>query len=488
MKMSKFFFALAFVTFIGSALCAQATPDYDVIIVGGGGAGLTTGFYLQERDVNFMLFEAEEVVGGRAAYGKRREFNYTKGVEYLGKPIGAFKDMLKKLDVQAVEIPYPQDAILSDGEIYVGKENIFKHLIEKSSFSDFRNFLDILQDVFSEYEQIPNIDYSDDFKRLDNISAGDWFRENNIPQCFIDKYNIASFGLYGATLDQISALSVVDEAIFDFDPKDLLLTCVEDFHDTGHTRGYSFLTGFSEFTSSLHKNYPDKVRCNTSVESITKNEETGFFEVVTLDKKTNKQNKQTCSKIVLAVPVPIALSLAAGLIDEPRKKLLQQIPYSQYVCVALFTTVCLVDQCFDLEADKGMFFTDLYNLTWIENELGGKCNQGEYLTGFYIAAPGGYTDRSLLAMSDDQLLENIYADLKKIYPDIDFDQVVTGYDIHRFKYAYPVMTLGAYGRLIELNKLNMQHDEVILAGDYMIYPTLEMAVESGKIAADIILR
>jgi len=53
---------------------------------------------------------------------------------------------------------------------------------------------------------------------------------------------------------------------------------------------------------------------------------------------------------------------------------------------------------------------------------------------------------------------------------------VPGYDIEKFLYAYPVITLGAYSRLLELDSVN----DDSLAGDYAIYPTFEPAVSFGK--------
>ena len=44
------------------------------------------------------------------------------------------------------------------------------------------------------------------------------------------------------------------------------------------------------------------------------------------------------------------------------------------------------------------------------------------------------------------------------------------------------MTLGAYKRLTRLHETT--NNGLYLAGDYMIYPTFEAAVESGQIAAE----
>src|SRR2546423_3524353 len=39
-------------------------PDYDLIIIGGGPAGLTAGLYAARANMNVVLFEAKDIGGG----------------------------------------------------------------------------------------------------------------------------------------------------------------------------------------------------------------------------------------------------------------------------------------------------------------------------------------------------------------------------------------------------------------------------------------
>lgn len=86
----------------------------------------------------------------------------------------------------------------------------------------------------------------------------------------------------------------------------------------------------------------------------------------------------------------------------------------------------------------------------------------------------------MLAWTEHELLRKVYADLEKIFPGAT--RRVVGHDIQRFEHAYPIMSLGAYGRLLQLDRLN--EGQLILAGDYTIYPTFEAAAQSGFIAAE----
>ena len=122
--------------------------------------------------------------------------------------------------------------------------------------------------------------------------------------------------------------------------------------------------------------------------------------------------------------------------------------------------------------------TDLYDSTWVERFYNPELKDTkEYIASAYLA-PKGVADKSLMTLSDTQLMTIVYDELSNIVPNIQ--SKVSGYDIKRFKYAYPVMSLGAYSRL---NTLKKSFQGVYLAGDYMKYPTIEAAFNSGDAAA-----
>lgn len=199
--------------------------------------------------------------------------------------------------------------------------------------------------------------------------------------------------------------------------------------------------------------------------------------------ESGKEHTIISEKIVLAVPAPIALKIAPTVLTKEKTEILSTVKYSSYATVALFSKKPIFDKAFDLAVPDGYYFTDIYDSTWIEKHYDkNKKNLNDYIASVYIA-PTNSSDHSLDTVSDDEIIKNVYKDLDKVFESASSQ--ITGYDIQRFPYAYPVMSLGAYDRLIKLNKLNK--GSLILAGDYMIYPTFEAAVESGHIAADKII-
>ena len=78
-------------------------------------------------------------------------------------------------------------------------------------------------------------------------------------------------------------------------------------------------------------------------------------------------------------------------------------------------------------------------------------------------------------MTDEEILAAVRADLERVFPGPGAKIVESR--LERFPYAFPVMTPGAYKRLMRLHALNT--GRLLLAGDYMVYPTFEGAASSA---------
>ncbi len=121
-------------------------------------------------------------------------------------------------------------------------------------------------------------------------------------------------------------------------------------------------------------------------------------------------------------------------------------------------------------------FTDIYDATWVQKYYDKSAAEIEAHIAVAYVPPKSFADRSLLPLSDEALLSKIYRDLDKVLPGASAK--VTGHDIHRFKYAYPVMEPGDYAKTGRLNKIN--EGSLLLTGDYMLYPTCESSADSGE--------
>lgn len=480
LNLSKIFIILVF-SFSFSFLKSQ--EHHNIVIVGAGISGLTSGYYLKDKDI--VILEKQNSVGGRTISGVRNNFSYAKGTEYLGLPEDHLAEMLTGLGLTPKEIPSPMDAYFDGTNFYYGSGGLHRYFVKNSSNTEYKNFVQLLLNAYSNYDEIPNTVYDAQAQAFDNMTAKQWFANNGISDLYSKKYNVASRGLFGASLDDISALSFIPEASFDYDttdlydltPEDLSITPEEEYANAlaEKSGSYTFPKGLTEITNKIAEVLGSKIRLNSNVSSVTKQ---GDQYIITYKDASNNNVTLTSDAIVLAVPAPIALMIAPTVFSQEQANVINQIKFSSYATVALFSDTPIFDKAFDLAVPDTYFFTDIYDSTWVQKFYGGKKASTDNIMSVYIA-PQTYTDHSLDTMSDQDLINSVYTDLNKVFPGAS--SKITGYDIQRFPYAYPVMTLGAYNRLLQFDDLNK--GSLVLAGDGMIYPTFESAVESGYLAS-----
>lgn len=457
---------------------APDTPTYEIIVVGAGIAGLTAAYFLQ--DCHLKVLEKNNYVGGRTVSGTYQGFVYAKGTEYLSKPEGTLATLIQALKLQPKEIPAPMDAHFHNNQFYYGEDGMALLYIEQSSLVDYNRFVKLIQTDDQEYEEVPNFDFTSQLADLDNLTVRQWFDKQKFPTIFYDAYNIATRGLFGANLDEISALSVIPEIAFDYENaepiKDIGTLDNSPTPTNQETGAYTFLTGITAVTTAMTHPLQDKIQLNATVTNISQQNDRYL---ITYTDNQGSTHSLAAKVVILAVPAPITLKLVPTLLSDEQKKLMQQISYASYVTVALFSEERIWDKAFDLAMPEGYFFTDVYDSTWIQRHYDDSLqDQPAGIMTIYIP-PKSYQDQSLLKMTEEEILRNVYADLDKVFPGVP-DKIV-GYDLQRFPYAYPVMTLGAYKRLTRLHEITQ--GGLLLAGDYLIYPTFEAAVESGYLAA-----
>ncbi len=453
--------------------------EYDVIIVGAGIAGLTSAYYLSQK-YHIKVLEKNNRVGGRAVTSVYNGLSYAKGTEYLGKLSGPLKQIAKQLKVKPVQIPSPMDAHYFNNKFYYGDEGIALMFIRNSSLKQFNNFALTMLKYASQYKEIPELNLKSSIAELDNISTEQWFRKMKLPAIYYDRFNTASRGLFGANLSEISALSFIPEAAFDYEGFEKI-TDADDLTNKAvkgrdNTDSYTFKTGITEITNAIAKHLGSKIRLNSRVISVKRKNKRYIIQY----KQNGKMKQLTAKLLILATPAPVTLKIAKQALTNEQAEILTQVPYANYITVALYSQTPIFTKAFDLAVPDKFFFTDVYDSTWVQKFYDRSLtNKKKYIVGVYIA-PKSYKDKKLLALSDKQILSKVYKDLEKIFPGARTK--VSGYDIHRFQYAYPIMTIGAYQRLTKLHRISK--DPLFLAGDYMIYPTFEAAADSGYLAAE----
>lgn len=452
---------------------------YDVIIVGGGIAGLTAAFYLDNYDL--LLLEKEQQVGGRATSGRYKGLSYARGAEYLGTPEGPLKEIISEFGLRLREIPAPADAILSGGKMYFGDYGKAQLLVKKSNVSQLNRFARHTLNVYEKYDDIPELELSKEFQRLDRITASQWFEENHFSPIYSEIYNVTFRGLFGAGSDEISALSAIPEIAFDFEGFEKIddeNTLAEEFADSSNsTEMYSFDHGIAEIPLALGNHLGNRLRTGTTVIEVKRK---GDLFAVTCVQTDYSRITYLAESVILATPSVITLKLAENILSEEQRKILRSVNYAPYITIALFSEEPIFNTGFNLAVPDGLIFTDIYDATWISRHYNKQSSNQETSITLIYAAPFSYKDKTLLNMTNKELMQTVLTELDTLLP--DSSSRVKGWEINRFPYAYPVMTPGSYQRMTRLHAIT--GEGLFFAGDYMIYPTFEAAASSGQIAAE----
>ena len=180
---------------------------YDVVVVGGGLAGLMATVYLTDRKKSVLLIEKENQLGGLAA-GHTAGIRYDRGAAYFTDAYEEEAALLKHIglrDYEKFEIPEPIDSYYWNDKFYPGIWE--EHTLEElpGSFDLFKVGLQAADYL----GQIPNQPFEDGKKwkldlSLDTLSARDWIRE--MPKVVLENIEKLKSGVEAANMKLLKAL------------------------------------------------------------------------------------------------------------------------------------------------------------------------------------------------------------------------------------------------------------------------------------------
>jgi len=463
-----------------TAANSKDSKIYDVIIVGGGIAGLTAAFYLTEYD--FLVLEKERQAGGRAASGHYKGVSYAKGAEYLGLPEFPLSEIITSLNLPLRHIPAPAGILYHRKKAYTGYSDRARLLIEESSFGEYNRFAEKILSVYDTYDEIPEIDLSGELKSLDTLTARQWFENNHFSSIYIDIFNVAFRGLFGANSDEISALSAIPELAFEFegfepieDEDDL----AEELSSDDSTGMYSFDNGIAQIPLAIAAHIGDRLKTDIKVTEVKRVGELFEIHCVLTDKSLIMYRSEA---VILATPSAITVDIAGKVLGDEQLQLLSSVSYAPYTTIALFSSKPIFSKAFAMTVPDDLIFTDIYDATWIARHYNGALSSQPVSIALAYLAPVSFKNDTLQSMPDNELVNTVLTQLDTILP--DSSELIEDFAVTRFHYGLPVMTPGSYQRMSRLQALSDEaEDGLFLAGDYLVYPTFEAASFSGWLAA-----
>ncbi|OGP78449.1 MAG: hypothetical protein A2V86_10605 [Deltaproteobacteria bacterium RBG_16_49_23] len=148
-------------------LCYTAVimPDWDVIIIGAGVAGLTCGCFLAQKGLNVLIVEKNQKIGGCCSSFQKDGFSFDLSVQSLGEcqEGGRIWNLLKRLDLldqirflplePAREYHFPDQKIVQSSQLEPHIENLSRLFPDEQK--GIKQVYEVLKKIFNEFSRIP---------------------------------------------------------------------------------------------------------------------------------------------------------------------------------------------------------------------------------------------------------------------------------------------------------------------------------------------
>ncbi|MEC1715143.1 flavin monoamine oxidase family protein [Schinkia azotoformans] len=441
----------------------------DVIVVGGGLAGLSAAWYLRHRDV--LLLESGNRVGGRVKSERRGPYWLNWGGHVYSGVNSATGELLSSVGVDAVPVPGTFTGLAMKGKLLLdGRVETYPFRVPMSWHSRFalmKAGLKVRKAV-ADYEKIvrqrPGEHYWTQQQRVYNFMNDQTFTD------FVGKLPEDADALFRPTVsrsagepEQVSAGAGVGYFNLVWSKGD----------GAGLTR--NIVGGPSTLTETIASSLGNRVQLGAQVYEVFHKNNSVIVRYI----QNGKDYEVESRYVVLATQAPITSRIAKD-IDSNMREALEKIVYGPYISAAFLTNETgpqIWDNVYAIAAPKRSFNV-AFNMSNIVRHCEPFRQQG---SSFMTFSPAKLA-RKLIDKSDSEVIATYLDDLNDIIP--RFSDFVVESQVQRFPlglaYCFP-------GRGKLQPYLTRPSGRIYLAGDYLGTFYTETAIKTGYIAAQDIL-
>ncbi len=404
-------------------LSVPAKEDlHDVIVVGGGVAGLTAAYKLKDLDV--LVLEKEDAAGGKVRRELWGHARYPVAAGYMSQVyLKDIADIFGALDIKGDVIPEPGNSLFSgpgkgivDDPFGKGLEKLSEPDDVKAALKRLKADMDAMGkggDV-GQVPPVPAPEQMNEVQRaLDKQSFWDYMdgKYGRRVAEFSDRY---SKSLFGVEARKVSAWTGLVYFSADF----------------GDGANITWDGGPGVISEKLAQALAGSVRLGALVTAVIP-DETG----VTVEYELRgKRARARAKSVVVAVPSFVAKRIVVGL-PRWKKDALASTRYSAYAVAIVALDKSLYHQSFDLWSDSTTVFTDLEPLDWGRTPETGPGTPAQILEAF---VPLGEDDgrHVFLKTPDEKIAAKVKAGLERIFPEAK--SALHGIRVIRWGHAMPI--------------------------------------------------
>ena len=424
---------------------------HDVVIVGGGIAGLSAAWRLRHRDV--LLLEAGDRLGGRTRSDPCGDYWLNYGAHLFPASGSLVDSMARDCGLETVPVTGAMmglavgSTLLTTGRVESYPLRLPLPLREKIAFA--RAGLKVQRAVARYHRAGRRLGFEDDRTFAELLGP--------LPPAVREIFSCAAHRAT-AELDELSAGCGIGLFALVWGGKDSLIA-------------RNLLGGTGRLPAALGRELGERVRTSCRVDAIRPDDDQ--LEVQYDGGRVNARH------VIVAAQAPHAAPLVAG-VAERGAAALEQLTYGAFLCVAVETnesTAMPYDSVYAM-ATPGRAFDMFTNQAHALRSEGPRRPGGSLML-----FAGARRAEALLREGDETIVARFLADLHELYPQTR--GVIAGATVHRWPLGNVYARPGRSRLQAALGGSLGAHANLHLAGDYFAeLGNLEAAARSGLAAAD----